>query len=632
MQDELGQLIAARRKALGIPEPTPPSRGPSFSDVQGGSSSSASSGGDDLGRLIAERRKVLGIPEPEAPGVLARAASKVADFGRALVDNPVKTISESVVAPIESAFTAAVAPGVGEVRPDLRLSKGGNSSGRAIDTSAYDAQHGGITPAQRTAAGVQAITSIAAPAIAGSVSRVAAPVVGKVLGKAAGLAAAGGAEGAAFNPDDPAAGALAGGAMSTAIGGATAGAVRGKERLGEIGSIRRQVNAATPLDENVVERNAATAAADAANYGRADAEAAAVGGTTAPLRAALEHPLIAPLVEKFRKTVAGANATDAAAADAASKLLTKKRRGLQKKSNVDFDEDAELQIGDITDALKQLRSAMAAPSVETTTLPPMETAQSPNPPLRDAINAFHDAKGIAARRAEGTVDQRMARTALERHDAENVVSPPLTGAPEPRTIETDVPGAMPSRPMADAEHARMLGERTAFNEGAKAAVRIMRGSRIAPEKLDMQGEAALIKRIGDEYSPGQAAAFKEGLLGGAQGEQAAGGKSSPLMAAAAGALTGGPLGPLGGIGGAAGGAVLNVAATAGRKAMKLNTLSPVIRALDAKIGNKVFSPADLSSALEASALAGGLTTVPGETPEEKRLREALEQAATWRKR
>lgn len=60
---------------------------------------------------------------------------------------------------------------------------------------------------------------------------------------------------------------------------------------------------------------------------------------------------------------------------------------------------------------------------------PVTTAQSPHPELRQAIDDFWARPGIAFDRKQGTVAQQMARKALERHGAENVVAPSLFGAP-----------------------------------------------------------------------------------------------------------------------------------------------------------------------------------------------------------
>jgi hypothetical protein len=60
--------------------------------------------------------------------------------------------------------------------------------------------------------------------------------------------------------------------------------------------------------------------------------------------------------------------------------------------------------------------------------PALETAQSPAPSLRDALKNFQDRSTAAYTRNAGTVEQRMARQALERHGSESVLSPPITGS------------------------------------------------------------------------------------------------------------------------------------------------------------------------------------------------------------
>src|SRR5690348_9339042 len=69
-------------------------------------------------------------PAPK-PGVLSRAGNMILNVAA----HPIDAAESAIVAPLKSAFTAVVAPGVGEARPDARLSKGGNSSGRPIDTT-----------------------------------------------------------------------------------------------------------------------------------------------------------------------------------------------------------------------------------------------------------------------------------------------------------------------------------------------------------------------------------------------------------------------------------------------------------------------------------------------------------------
>lgn len=120
-----------------------------------------------------------------------RVLGSLASFGHELVTNPVRTIGGMVTAPLVSAGRAAIAPGVGDRRPDPRLSKGGNSSGRPIDTSPYDAEHGGVTPKDRAIGALQTGANLAFPALG--------PLKGGILA------------GAAYDPTDPLVGATVGG-------------------------------------------------------------------------------------------------------------------------------------------------------------------------------------------------------------------------------------------------------------------------------------------------------------------------------------------------------------------------------------------------------------------------------------
>lgn len=125
------------------------------------------------------------------PGLLSRVATNLKN----VVAHPIDAVEGAATAVPKAAVTA-LSPGVGEARPDLRLSKGGNASGRPIDTTPYDAEHGGVSGTQRG----QAVTQLAATAVA--------PELGLVGG--------GALAGAAFSPDDPVAGAVTGGALGAA--------------------------------------------------------------------------------------------------------------------------------------------------------------------------------------------------------------------------------------------------------------------------------------------------------------------------------------------------------------------------------------------------------------------------------
>lgn len=145
-----------------------------------------------LAKRIANRMAMAHAPEGytdagrDAP--LDRAAGAVGEGVRAAVTAPV------------SSLVRTLSPGVGEARPNLTLGKGGNSSGRPIDTSPYDSAHGGVTRAERTNAGVQTLANLLAPELG--------PVAGGM------------AVGAAYDPEDRVHGAMVGGALGTVLHGA----------------------------------------------------------------------------------------------------------------------------------------------------------------------------------------------------------------------------------------------------------------------------------------------------------------------------------------------------------------------------------------------------------------------------
>ncbi len=152
------------------------------------------------------------------PGPVSRGLSGLVASAAHAIMHPIDTAESIITAPIKSAYDAVVSPGVGEARPDPRLSKGGNPTGAPIDRAPYDAEHGGITPDQRRNAALQTLANVASPAAAGAVSSVLGKVLPSVLAKGAGLATAGAGEGAAYNPSDPAAGAIAGGIAAPILG------------------------------------------------------------------------------------------------------------------------------------------------------------------------------------------------------------------------------------------------------------------------------------------------------------------------------------------------------------------------------------------------------------------------------
>lgn len=193
---DLTALIAERRAALMKETDAPPG---------------------DMAALIAERRAAL-AGESKSP-LGERVIRNIGGAIQQTVAHPIDTARGIIEAPVKSLINA-MAPGVGEARHSAALSKGGNSSGRPIDTTTYDAEHGGVTGKERLAGAAQTITNIALPGIAGGV---AGKLGGGTLAKAAGLASAGGASGAAYTPDDPIAGGMAGAIMAPALAAAGKG-------------------------------------------------------------------------------------------------------------------------------------------------------------------------------------------------------------------------------------------------------------------------------------------------------------------------------------------------------------------------------------------------------------------------
>jgi hypothetical protein len=176
----------------------------------------------------------------EAPkeGLGTRVLHQVIGGVKQAVTHPIDTAAGVIEAPVKS-FITAMSPGIGEARPDARLSKGGNSSGRAIDTSPYDAEHGGVTEKQRAIGTAQTLANIALPSIGrgtsslveNAASRIAQRVgAGQTASKMLGTAAAGGTAGAVYSPDDPVAGGIAGALMAPV--GVGAGKVAHKAMMG----------------------------------------------------------------------------------------------------------------------------------------------------------------------------------------------------------------------------------------------------------------------------------------------------------------------------------------------------------------------------------------------------------------
>lgn len=567
---DMDSLIAARRKALSAP-----------------------AGG--LDSLIASRRQALA--QPEKPGVLSRAADMIGGAVSHAVEHPIDTIESAVVAPIKSAFTAAVAPGVGESRPDARLSKGGNSSGRAIDTSPYDAAHGGVTTKERTAAGIQSVVNAAAPAAFG-------PLAGKV-GKTATLAVTGAAEGAAYNPDDPAAGAIAGGVMAPAVGTAVRGTTKAVDATRDVVGKARRIRSAAPLDQTAIADTKATKVADQENYGRSRSEAEANGGTSPAVQNALADPKIKDYVDEVRGDL-GPSASDAETLAEVRVRVSADRRGYQKAAaaasvNGKYDPKMARTIKTLKGSLQRLDAAMAAtstkPAITLDVAPEVFESAPKVQPGREPMAGPTGSGPLSGRTTppNPTLSQGLRNFS---GDTPNAVQGPdgpafqLRGQPEKVTpgvrVETpamrvqtapaeEVAPLAPSHPIAVSEHARMKGNRAAFNTAADATKRIMRGTSVAANKLDTQSPAAFLEEILG-MNPEEAQHALQGTLGRAKDEATipAPGPGSTLW----GTVTS-PLKP----------------------AVRVRRIAPFIDAIDKQAGNPVFSPTDLTEALKYLGVA-----------------------------
>lgn len=300
---------------------------------------------------------------------------------------------------------------------------------------------------------------------------------------------------------------------------------------------------ATSLGKSALGRKGVMEAADKIAYGKAEAEAAATGGTSPAIRRALNASDIAPYAETIRQSRTFHGADDATVLREAYKLMSE-RQGLLGTRIVnanDFKAGTSLEARDVTLAKQSLLNATEKPWVrripaEMAPAPETVTAQSPAPSLREALARHQEALAEAARRAEGTPLQqnrnpfssqrveltpamRATRDALERHGAEQVVSPSLTGAPPgPRMVEMapaqkiPQPAVMPSYRAAVEQHAKMASERDAFRQGADAARRILNGAEVAGKKLETNSPEAFMAAI-KKMTPEQARAASEGLLG-----------------------------------------------------------------------------------------------------------------------
>jgi hypothetical protein len=171
------------------------------------------------------------------PGLLERAGEQVGGAVR----HPIRTLASIPEAVATSATHAVLSPGIGESRPDPRLSKGGAPStmgdpdlARALATP-YDVEHGAIDERERTFAGAQTVANLAAGKIAGAVGgQLMKWGAGQAFANAFGAGTAGATAMALYGHEDPLASALAGFGIGAGIPVVTHGAGRAVDRLTDV--------------------------------------------------------------------------------------------------------------------------------------------------------------------------------------------------------------------------------------------------------------------------------------------------------------------------------------------------------------------------------------------------------------
>lgn len=367
------------------------------------------------------------------------------------------------------------------------------------------------------------------------------------------------------------------GATSAAITGAIPAAASTADKVRRFLGLANRVRNAPTVGQAAVDTDKAITKATKENYGQLaeEAKASAERPTTEAVQKAFEDPDVSHYVGLVRASRRFKNADDATVAREADKLMTRQRREWKKQIEAkdgQYDASLDIKVGDLSDAQKVLRRALSESGVETTTIPAPTTAQSPPPSLRDALSNFDKAKGVAASRTEGTVEQQMARKALERHHAENVVSPPLRGSPTESVVESEIPPMLPSHPHAVAEKARMEGERAAEKEAATMGSRIARGLRTNPKNAETKSPEAYLDKVsdGERMPQNEAQAAARAFLSGLK-EDIKRPEWTPNQS------------------------LLGLLKGAARPVQRLNRVGPYVDALDRAAGNPVSEPLDVET-------------------------------------
>lgn len=314
------------------------------------------------------------------------------------------------------------------------------------------------------------------------------------------------------------------GLMSAAVAVPMVGTMQAGLRGLLAANTMRRVFSARPIDQVAFEMKDAMARADEALYGAVRSEASAAG-TTPAIQAVLESKTVRPFANIVRNEEAFEGLNDAETLIETYKLMSEAQNAslnrMSGTQNFLARESAKKK------SVGKAKSRMMAAAVEpgevvvpgrARVAPPPTTAQSPNPTVREAIEAHRTRLGQTVTRREGTAMQQTAREALERHDTENIVSPSLTGAPQElravtRPSETvQIPGALPSFPQAVNTHRIAASESDAFLKTADAVRRILEGNSVSGKKLTINSPEALRREIA-KMTPAQAERALQATLG-----------------------------------------------------------------------------------------------------------------------
>lgn len=446
---------------------------------------------------LAKAQAIQAEPDDTRPSVVEQGLGTFASLGRDI--------------PGVEAAQAGLAAGFSHL-PGLRPSTGPVGYGEALN-EIRDAENSAPRAARVGARIIGGgVAALAMPALAekaaGSAAVASLPKAERIMALVRGAASTPALQGATYGAAsgalqaDPNAG-LGRRALDAGIG-AAAGAVTGK--LGENLSIAGRSFLSKPLDKAALARQAEMAGADAVNYGRAEAEGRAVGGTTPELEKILSNPspTLAPYVrEVTQNSESLANATPAQRLIEAYKLMSERQGLLERRivqaAPTDFKAGSALEgrdIGAVKSALQQAASAPSrvtkppitldiAPenySVDPQITPGREALQGPvqegglsrvttahpDPTLRQALRDFP--KSSVPPKAQGPAGPAFQL----RGQAERVVPGVDISTPAmrvqtapPKTI--DYPAAMPSLRNAISEHARLSGIDNAAGSGADAA-------------------------------------------------------------------------------------------------------------------------------------------------------------------